>query len=180
MTESTYALVWDRSWALQFDQNQKYLVIRFIDEPGIISGLITWTTDSKWCHTEALSRDGQHWVGAHSGTGVNSRPLNWCKPTRERRYAIPVTDAEYETAMTWLESKIGCPYDYADIVGLFIHARIGVDNHLLICSALMTLFMQQADKWPLNCLEDEDNLVTPETLHLSPLFMNHCIYALAA
>ena len=40
------------------------LVIRFINDVDIVSKLITWSTNSLWCHTEALSRDGTTWVGA--------------------------------------------------------------------------------------------------------------------
>ena len=84
------------------------LVIRFIDESDIVSRLITWATNSLWCHTEALSRDGQHWIGAHSGTGVQSRPLDWCKNLRrEAKYSIPVTVDQYEQSMAWLEYMEG-------------------------------------------------------------------------
>lgn len=147
------------------------LVIRFINEPGIVSRLIDWQTDSLFCHTEGLSRDGQSWVGAHAGTGVQARPLDWCVPTFERRYAIPVADDEYDAAMAWLESKIGCPYDYTDILGMTLHKRLGQSDHTIICSALMLEFMQHAGLQPLNVAEAWAYLVTPETLHLSSLFI---------
>lgn len=153
------------------------LVIRFIDTSDLVSRLITWTTDSLWCHTEALSRDGKSWIGAHSGTGIQARPLNWCKPIRESQYAVPVTESQYETAMTWLESKEGLPYDYEDIIGLAIHKRIGQSKSRVICSAAMLEFMMKADLLPLNCLEEFSYLITPETLHLSPLFIGKLIHA---
>lgn len=146
------------------------LTIRFINEPGIISRLVSWSTDSLFCHTEGLGRDGQSWVGAHSGTGVQSRPNNWCKPTFERRYAIPVTQERYEVAMQFMDAKIGCPYDYTDAVGLALHSRIGVSNHEIICSAFMLLWLQAGGLEPLNVMESFAYLVTPETLHLSPIF----------
>lgn len=150
------------------------LVIRFIDTPGFVSSAITWVTSSLWDHTEALSRDGKSWIGAHAGTGVQARPLDWCKPTREARYAIPVPDVDWNKAHTWLESKIGTPYDYKDIVGILLKRRIWSGNRV-ICSALMTQFMQQAGLEPLNILPEYDALVTPETLHLSPLFIGRGI-----
>jgi hypothetical protein len=152
------------------------LTIRFIFEPDFVSRLIGWETNSLWCHTEALSRDGQSWIGAHAGTGVQPRPLNYCKPTRERQYAIPVLDRAADAAYTWLESKLGTPYNYADILGLTLHARIGVSEHEVICSALMLQFMQQSGLEPLNCLPQYSSLITPETLHLSPLFIGKCTY----
>lgn len=148
----------------------KYLTIRFIDSYDVISKLITWTTNSLWCHTEALSRDGQSWIGAHAGTGVQARPLNWCKPTRELTYAIPVDDSQYEAAMFWLESKIGYPYDYEDIVGLAIHKRI-FRKSSIICSTLMFVFITKTGIIPLNCLTNYSFLLTPETLHLAPIFI---------
>jgi hypothetical protein len=153
------------------------LTIRFIDEPGIVSRLISWTTNSEWCHTEALSRDGQAWIGARAGTGVQARPLDWCHPIRERRYAVPVTQEQYDAAMTWLEAKVGCPYDYRDIIGLALHRRIYAKQRV-ICSALMLLWlMEGAGLLPLNCLSSFAFLVTPETLHLSPIFIGKCVYS---
>lgn len=152
------------------------LTIRFIFEPDFVSRLIGWETNSLWCHTEALSRDGQSWIGAHAGTGVQVRPLDYCKPTRERRYAIPVHERAADAAYAWLDGKIGTPYNYTDILGLALHARIGITDHEVICSALMLQFMQQSGLEPLNCLPQYAALITPETLHLSPLFIGRCIY----
>lgn len=154
-----------------------FLTIRFIFEPDIVSDLIGWFTDSLFCHTEALSRDGKSWIGAHAKTGVQARPLNWTKVTRERQYAIPVSDEFYEKAMTWLESKIGTPYNYADIVDLAVHSRRKVSDHEIICSALMSEYCWRAEVMMLNVLEGYEYLVTPETLHLSPEFIGRCIYS---
>jgi hypothetical protein len=171
--------LWDPSLPYKYDPSQKYLVIRFINGPGIISDIIDWSTNGRYCHTEALSRDGDGWIGAHAGTGVDQRPLDWAKVTRERRYALPVSDDEYDKAMTWLHAHIGVPYDYEDILGLFLHVRIGVHKHEMICSALMTLFQMQAPEWtPLNIDPDNANLVTPEVLRMSKNYIGRCIYAL--
>jgi len=154
------------------------LTIRFINEPGIVSRLITWETDSLFCHTEGLSRDGNAWVGAHAHTGVEARPLDWCEPTFERRYAIPVGTVAYERAMAFMDSKIGLPYSYKDILGLALHKRIGYSDHELICSAFMLLWLQAAGLQPLNVLESFSYLVTPETLHLSPLLIGRGVATL--
>jgi hypothetical protein len=151
------------------------LTIRFINEPGIVSRLIDWETDSLFCHTEGLSRYDQSWVGAHAGTGVEARALDWCKPTFERRYAIPVTEDKYQAAMQFMESKIGCPYDYADIVGLALHNRKGASKHEIICSAFMLLWLEAAGLEPLNILPNYAFLCTPETLHLSPILMGRMV-----
>lgn len=147
------------------------LVIRFISAPDIVSRLIEWTTDSIFCHTEGLSPDGKLWIGAHAHTGVQARPLDWVKPSFERRYAVPVTDAQYAAANKYMTSKVGTPYDYLDIVGLALHKRIGASDHTIICSAFMLQWLMAAGLYPLNCLEPFAYLITPETLHLSPLFI---------
>jgi hypothetical protein len=148
------------------------LTVRFINEPGIVSRLITWETDSLFCHCEGLGRDGQSWVGAHAGTGVQSRAHDWCRPTFEKRYAIPVVDEQYEAAMRFMDSRIGLPYDYADILGMALHRRMGASDHEIICSAFMLEWLQAGWLRPLNVLGPYAYLVTPETLHLSPLFID--------
>ena len=147
------------------------LVIRFIHEPDLVSKLIAWETDSLFVHCEGLSWDEKSWIGAHAGTGVQARPLDWCKPTFERRYALPVESPQWDRAMAWLETRVGEPYDYADIVGLALHSRKGASDHEIICSALMIEWMWQAGLEPLNCREGWAYLITPESLHLSPLFI---------
>lgn len=151
----------------------KALTIRFIGAWDPVSLLIQWTTNSLWCHTEALSRDGTQWIGAHARTGVQARKLNWCKTKIEAVYGVPVSDAGYEKAMTWLEDREGMRYNYIAILGLSLHARVGVNSSRQICSALMLEFMMQAGLFPLNCLEAYSYLVTPEMLHLSPVFIGH-------
>lgn len=151
------------------------LTIRFIYEPGIVSALIGWETNSLWCHTEVLSRDGKSWIGAHAGTGVQARPLDWANPTREAVYTVPVTDEEANEAYTWLEGQIGKPYSYPDIIGLALHVRVGLNRHAVICSALVLEFLWKASQQPLNVLEGYEALITPETLHLSPIFIGRRI-----
>jgi len=85
---------------------QHHLIIRFINHRGFIGRSINWVTNSLWCHTEALSPDSPEWIGAHAGTGVQARPLDWCKPSLERRYAVPVTPSGFVAANAWLRSKI--------------------------------------------------------------------------
>ena len=152
------------------------LTIRFIHGDDIVSGLIGYATDSLWTHTEVLSRDGKSWIGAHAGTGVQARPLDWANPTREAVYTVPVTDEEANEAYTWLEGQIGKPYSYPDIVGLALHVRVGLNRHAVICSALVLEFLWKASQQPLNVLEGYEALITPETLHLSPIFIGRKIH----
>jgi uncharacterized protein YycO len=146
------------------------LVVRFIAAPDLLSRIIMWLTNSLWCHCEILSRDGTGWVGAHAWTGVQKRPLDWIKPSRERCYAIPLHAKNYKAAHDWLEAQLGLPYDYTGCLGILLHYRIhskkGRD-----CSNLAICAMQQGGLEPLNTLADYNYLITPETLHLSPVFI---------
>ncbi len=156
-------------------ETSSVLTIRFLNEPGIVSRVIDWETNSLFCHTEGVNRNGD-WCGAHAGTGVEARPPDWCKPTFERRYAIPVTDEQYEAAMLFMDSRNGFPYNYADIEGLLLHNRKGASDHEIICSAFMFEWLLSAGIEALNAREPFAYLITPETLHLSPIFIGKCIY----
>ena len=101
--------------------------------------------------------------------------LDWCKPFRERRYAIPVSEDAHYAAHEFLNSQIGQKYNYRDILGLLIHKRVWSPQRV-ICSQLMLEFMQEAGLQPLNVIESFSAMVTPEMLHLSPLFIGRCVY----
>jgi hypothetical protein len=147
------------------------LVIRFVSGAGFVSAAIRYVTNAPWIiHVEAQSRDGNAWTGAHAGSGVQPRPLDYCNPRMERRYFMPVTQSEFDRAHTWLESKIGEKYDYLDILGLALKHRVW-NPHRVICSVLMMQFMQQAGMEPLNVLAQFDALITPDELHMSNLFI---------
>jgi hypothetical protein len=155
------------------------LEIRFIDACDPISEAIAWVEGgSLWIHTEGKNRTGDKWVGAHAGTGIQARPLDWCKDiTQERRYQLEVTPEQYEAAMAYMERKIGTPYDYTDIAGLFLHDRRLNSSSREICSAFMVDWLFTAEQFLLNCLPGYEYLITPETLHLSGSFRGHGTFA---
>jgi len=160
----------------QFQRLMYNLTIRFINSSDLISKLITGETFSLICHTEGMNRAGDGWIGAHAFTGVQDRPLDWCKNlTWERRYNIPVTKLQYEQAMSFLESKIGTPYNYRSIFGILARKRDFTDRKGIDCSDLMLQWLWAADQTVLNVRPGESWMVSPETLHLSPLFIGRSI-----
>ena|ERR1700757_1234431 len=150
------------------------LTVRFVNSPGFVSEVIDWTTNSLWDHAELGTPEGT-WIAAHAGKGVQELPANYMTPSRERRYEIPCTDEQLETILKFAKSKIGTPYDYEDIIGLFLHDRKLNSNSREICSAFVFDCTSAGNLWMLNVLPGYTYLVTPEMLHLSSLLIGNCI-----
>lgn len=152
----------------------KTITLRFIASRSIIGWLIRFGTMSLLEHVEVKSRDGQGWVGAHAWTGVQERPLDWAgKLIRDYRYDFEVTEAQFEAFHGFIEGMIGTRYNYTLIAGLALHLRWLAlwSGKRVDCSQLVIWALQTAGIKPLNTLTVYDGLVTPETLHLSPILI---------
>jgi hypothetical protein len=145
------------------------LRIRFVTESGFVAGAIRWVTFSEFSHTELELPDGT-WLGAHAGSGVQIHPANYYNSVFERRYAIPLAQTNYDAAMKYALAQIGTPYNYSDIAGLLFHRNM-TGKGRAICSQFVFDVMQAGGLQPLNVLSGYDFRVTPDTLHLSPLFI---------
>jgi hypothetical protein len=152
--------------------------LRFITAPGFVSWSIRQVTFSEFSHVEMLSSSGQSWIGAHAGTGVEARPLNYCVPTFERRYAIPVTDEQFAAGQAYMRSKIGTPYNYADIAGLLLHRNITTRGRA-ICSQFGFDTFYAMRIVALNILPGYDFRATPDILHLAPILSGRCYFETA-
>jgi uncharacterized protein YycO len=149
--------------------------LRVVNSSDFVGRSIDWVTNSLWDHVEIEDEDGR-WIAAHAGSGVGIFPADYAKPTRERRYSIPCTDEQYAKAMAYARSKVGTPYDYLDIVGLLFHDRSIHSKEREICSMFVFESAWAAGIQMLNVLPGYTQLVTPETLHLSPLLIGRCTY----
>lgn len=159
--------------------------LRFIATKGFVSSAIKFVegTVAYADHVEAKNRSGDGWIGAHAGIGVKDMPLDWtpqCEIVWERQYELRLTDKQYELAMGFLESKIGTPYDYADILGILFHDQKIEDPRRIMCSCLQYEVLCACGVTMLNVLKEFAHLVTPETLHLSPLLIGNCAYEFPA
>lgn len=148
--------------------------VRFLTEPDFISRAIRFQTFSEFSHVE-IETDRGTFIGAHESGGVQERPADYCKPTFERRYAIPVSDEQHGLINAFAEGKIGTPYNLEDIAGLLIHRNM-TDPGKFICSQFVFQAALAGGIKLLNVLEGYANLVTPETLHLSPLLIGRCYF----
>jgi hypothetical protein len=150
------------------------LIIRFVTQGGFVSEAIRVVTFSEFSHAEIGTPSGT-WIGAHDIGGVQERPADYYVATFERRYAVPMTDEQYAAAMAYARSKIGTKYDFEDILGLLIHKDI-TSKGSEICSMFVFQTLLAAGIQSLNVLGEYSNLVTPDTLHLSPIFIGCCYF----
>lgn len=150
--------------------------VRFILGRGFISWAIARVTGSQFSHVEFGTPEGT-WIGAHASGGVQERPADYCKPVREYVYEIPCNGFEEYRALTWMRAKIGTKYNIPDIIGLLFQVRALTSPNRLICSefcALGLLSFFGAHR-VLNVQDGWAYRVTPETLHLSPIFVGNLV-----
>jgi hypothetical protein len=153
-----------------------YFKVRFINGAGFVADAIDFVTNSLIDHVEIETESGSY-IGAHADGGVQDRPANYCTPTWEKRYSIPCPDDQLQKIMSYARAKIGTPYDFTDIVGLLFHDRSLDSPHRLICSAFTFSAGVAGGLYLLNAEKEFAHLVTPETLHLSPLLIGNCTYS---
>ncbi len=154
--------------------NDSYIIVRFICSHGFIGRAISSWTNSLFDHVEFGTPEGT-WIGAHAKGGVQERSADYCDPFRDYTYRIPCSAAKRDELLAWARSKIGTRYNFRDILGLLMHNRTLTNPNRLICSqfvceGLLTVF---GAKQVLNVLPDYTYLVTPEMLHLSPIFVGN-------
>ena len=157
----------------------KIFILRLIATSGFISDAIKFVegVGAKADHAEALNRKGDGWIGAHAGIGVQDLPFNWAKDIIwERRYSIEMTDEQYELAMGFLESKIGTPYDYSDILGILFQDVKLDDPKRIICSVLQFEALWACGMKMLNVEPGYEHLVTPQNLLMSPVLIGKCCF----
>jgi hypothetical protein len=148
--------------------------IRFIRCGGFISWAIAHVTGSLFSHVEFGTPAGT-WIGAHIGDGIQERPANYCTPKLEFVYEIPCTIYQERLLLASARGKIGTKYNTLDILGLLFQIRSLRSSKRDICSQFCTgeLLRVFGAAKVLNVLESWDYRITPETLHLSPIFVGH-------
>lgn len=104
-------------------------------------------------HTEALSQDGQSYIGAHYDGGIQARPVGYdaaqvmTLPDGRKAdiiVSLPCTDVQEAAFYAFVNSKIDEPYDWKSILSF---AAPDINLHLtdhLICSAFMTAGLRAA------------------------------------
>jgi uncharacterized protein YycO len=78
-------------------------------------------------------------IDARFSGGVQRRPVSYLERDNVRWLRVPATDAQVRDTIKALESQVGKPYDWRDIVGFAIPAaftRSWNDQRAWICSEL--------------------------------------------
>jgi hypothetical protein len=127
------------------------ITLRFVTGNDLVSRLIRMQAGVSMpftpSHVEALSPDRKAYIGAHFDGGVAARPVGYDNDQlmtladgsrSERLVGLPAADQEEAAFHTFVQSRIGEPYDWKAIVGFL---EPDVHQHELdhiICSAFMT------------------------------------------
>lgn len=150
--------------------------VRFVTSDSFVSKSIRWATNSIFSHVEFGTPEGT-WIGAHTGDGIQERPGNYSKPTRDYIYEIPCSQEQQDAHLERIRAAVGTKYDNWDIAGLLLHNRKLHTSNAAICSEFATgeLLNVFGPYKVLNVLHEFTYLITPEMLHLSPIFVGRLV-----
>lgn len=142
------------------------IYLRFITQQWNLESRLIRYGSRWWCsHVEFVRiADDCHPVdtlGSHLSGGVQIRPYNYCKPSREEWWTAPQAEAAYEKART----VIGAKYDTIDILA-FAFARDWHKPGNFICSELVDWSFKEIA--PLTNLYMPSHRVSPRDLLVSP------------
>jgi hypothetical protein len=139
------------------------ITIRFVQGSDTISRLISLQAGVSMpftpSHVEALSQDGQYYIGQHLTGGMQRRLVGYdtgdiAVLTDDRKadihVPIPSTPEQEATFHTYVEGKIGQSYDWVSILGFLPTELHTHEVGRLICSAVMTDALRKCGwlQWP--------------------------------
>ena len=138
------------------------LELSFVSQRDPGSWAIRWFTHSDFSHVDIITDDGWR-LGARSDcpkpyvepgdppawltpkAGVQVRPMDYAKFSRDERITIPCTRNQYNTSLMWLCQQIGKPYDSSGLFRSFLLDKYQWgDNGKWWCSELAAAFIEAA------------------------------------
>lgn len=142
------------------------IYLRFITQQWNLESRLIRFGSRWWCsHVEFVRTDDAgtaiDTLGSHLNGGVQIRPYDYCKPTREEWWSAPQAEAAYEKAKT----VIGAKYDVVDILA-FAFARDWHEAGNFICSELIDWSFKEIGA-PLTNLYIPSHRVSPRDLLIS-------------
>lgn len=125
--------------------------IRFVTCDDLVSDLIRKQAGTCMpfipSHAEALSQDGQYYIGQHLDGGMRKRPVGYDANSlmtlpdgrkSERIVSLPCSMDQEAAFYSYVHDKIGMPYDWISILGFALTELHLHEVGSLICSAIMT------------------------------------------
>lgn len=116
-------------------------------------------------HVECVTPEGKY-VGQRIDGGMQAREPGYDSDglAHEIFIELPVSDEQSDAFYTYVNSKIGQPYDWKAIVDYAMPVNMHDYDHA-ICSAMMSLALRACDyfRWPLAC---PAHLISPRDLFL--------------
>jgi hypothetical protein len=133
------------------------IVIRFCAGKGLISRLIRYQAGIAMPftpnHVESVSPDGQWYYGERMTGGLEKRPKGYdaVHTIADFFVEIPCTQAQADAYYSYLESKLGMPYDFQSIISFVIPSWNKHKAGDLICSAVTAAAMRKGEilSWPM-------------------------------
>ncbi len=120
--------------------------LRFTTASGSVAEAIRFDTEGAVSHVEAVLFDGI--IGAYLEFGVARKALNYdTESTMQIMVDLPMHQDMYATWRSFLNSRLGWPYDLAGIAGLAIHDLNMHEKGALFCSALQMDALAHALWW---------------------------------
>jgi hypothetical protein len=142
------------------------IYLRFItDLLSVESFLIRFGTKSWASHVEFIKVQGSKAIetlGSRYPDGIQTRPPDYCKPSYEQWYYAPGIDEAYER----LKIKIGCRYDWKDILGITLDMDWHTNGRFICSEAVAWAFEHIRE--PLLNPHIAVRKITPRDLLLSP------------
>lgn len=153
-----------------------YLKIRFCTDSTPVASIIRFVEHAPKeapSHVEFEIDEG--FLGARYD-GVGIKPLDYNKPAWDKRYAIWLTQEQYDAVMKFARAQIGKAYDFGDIGGILAD-KDWHNKNKWICDELVYAACAQGDFYLLNVSVSNAYRLDPDKLHLSPYLIGHCYYS---
>lgn len=121
------------------------LTVGYVTSGDLLSRPIEWRSAGGPSHATTLVEPG--WViDSRFWGGVQRRPVSYLGNAKVRWLRVPATEAQVSATIKALQSQVGKPYDWRDIVGFAIpqaFTRSWNDQRAWICSEVQVWAEEQ-------------------------------------
>jgi hypothetical protein len=141
-----------------------YARVRAVTSNDFIADIIEIGTRAHFDHIETVLPDGSI-IAAHAAGGVRHQPADYDTSSMAQQFIdIPMSPDMLAKWVAYLESRVGCAYDFGAILDFILD----VDEHVdvaYICSALTILSLRDIGVIP-NPLSEPAHKISPRDVVL--------------